>query len=385
MKEIGVLVTHGTDTLAWTLPFIRYALKDFPLNVCLTGSQVPMDKAFAGSDGFQNVHGGVRFLSNLEPPSVFAVFNNGQDAYSDSLAKVERWRPDAFTGDPIAHMEWDEIQHRAGDARLREPVVLDILHVITTGGTIDSRLVADEEGGLAPGQSVVEEFLNMAMPDSFQELKVHAACALDSSEIDRKAMEVIASEIYTCGEGVGELDLDFAEGVHLLTCDPFMHKDDYCEIVDRSPAVVLAGYGGGHANPDLRMNNNVMEALHLANEQNKIFVLSSQVPVGPADFIYKTARSFIRQGALSGVDLSLPECQLRLMYILGHSDEIEFRADQLGLSSMQVMRRLFMSGMKFRNRTSRDNFTHLTGGQIILDKQDWLVGDVFHRQLAKLK
>ena len=196
--EIGILVTHGTDTLAWTLPYIRYALKNFPWNVCLTGSQAPMESAFARSDGYQNIHGAVRFMSVLDPPNVFCVFNNGLNAYSDSLAKLERWRLDAFTGDPIATMEWDEIQHRSGDARLREPIRFDELHLITTGGTIESEAGED---GLTPGSGKVEEFLKLTLADSFENVFVHRIARVDSAELDVSHMERFARAIFDCGTG----------------------------------------------------------------------------------------------------------------------------------------------------------------------------------------
>lgn len=382
--ERGILITHGTDTLAWTLPFLRYALKDLGCNVCLTGSQVPMEHAFAHSDGFQNVHGAVRFLSMLEPPTLFAVFNNGTQAFADSLAKVERWRGSAFSGNPIATMEWDEIQHRAGDARLREPVRLDELHLITTGGTIDSG--PDDEAGLTPrpGRSVVEDFLRMAMPEAFREVFVHPVCRVDSAEMTRPRMEAIARQVWRCDTGRTDagsaeegLDLRFSDGVRLVYCDPFRTAQDYCEMVSRSKAVILAGYGGGNACADPRLPENALEALSLAREQGKPFILTSQVPIGPADFVYETGARFIREGAISGVDHSLPEVQVRVMYLLGHERELAVMAGQLGCRTDTLFEMLFLSGMKFRNQASRENYQRLSAKRVPLLKPDLLVGHAF--------
>jgi L-asparaginase/Glu-tRNA(Gln) amidotransferase subunit D len=390
-KEIGILVTHGTDTLAWTLPYIRYALKNFPHNVCLTGSQFPMEKAFAWSDGFQNIHGAVRFLSRLEPAEVFAVFNNGSNAFSDSLAKVERWRGSAFIGDPIATMEWDEVQHRTNDARIREAVVLDELHVITTGGTIESAPESSDNllDGLLPGKGIVEEFLRMSVKGAFEELLVHSLCQIDSAEINLDRMQTMAKAIFCCSDPKhrpeASLDSSFSENVCIKYCDPFTSAENYCRAVDSSDALILAGYGGGNANADQRMNVNALAALELANQQEKLFVLSSQVPIGPADFIYKTATRFIKEGALSGVDLSLPECQLRLMYIEGHRKEIIEMASRLNMSAFQLKKILFMSGMKFRNAVSKRNFILLSGDTIPLIKEDILVGKPFDQIEFKIK
>ncbi|MCB9474918.1 MAG: asparaginase [Candidatus Delongbacteria bacterium] len=383
--ERGILITHGTDTLAWTLPFLRYALKNLDCNVCLTGSQVPMEHAFAHSDGFQNVHGAVRFLSMLEPPTLFAVFNNGTEAFEDSLAKVERWRGSAFIGSPIATMEWDEIQHRAGDARLREPLVLDELHLITTGGTIDSAPIHGRDDSLIPGYSVVEDFLRMAMPDAFHSIAVHRVCSVDSAEMTRPLMEAIAREVWRCATGRTDqnpgvedgLDLNFCDRVRIAYCDPFRSAHEYCRAVDENRAVILAGYGGGNACANPQLPENALEALKLAREQGKPFILTSQVPIGPADFVYETGARFIREGAISGVDNSLPECQLRAMYLLGHERELGQMASNLGLSAETLFETLFLSGMKFRNPASRQNYQKLSGGRVQLLKHDLLVGRPF--------
>ena len=38
----AILITHGTDTLAWTHAAVRYAVKHNKVNIALTGSQIPM-------------------------------------------------------------------------------------------------------------------------------------------------------------------------------------------------------------------------------------------------------------------------------------------------------------------------------------------------------
>lgn len=390
--ERGILITHGTDTLAWTLPFLRYALKDLGCNVCLTGSQVPMEHAFAHSDGFQNVHGAVRFLSRLEPSTLFAVFNNGTEAFQDSLAKVERWRGSAFIGSPIATMEWDEIQHAAGDARLREPVVLDELHLITTGGTIDSAPIHGRDS-LEPGYSVVEDFLRMAMPDAFGQIFVHRVCQVDSAEMTRSLMEAIARQVWRCDKGRltanpgmdDGLDLAFGDGARLVYCDPFRSSQDYCRAVDESRAVILAGYGGGNACANPTLPENALDALELARATDKPFILTSQVPIGPADFVYETGARFIRDGAISGVDHSLPECQVRVMHLLGHDAELHTMADRLGMSRATLFETLFLSGMKFRNAASRQNYLKLSRGRVPLIKTDLLVGRPFARITDELQ
>lgn len=38
----AILITHGTDTLAWTYAAVRYVVKNNIVNIAITGSQIPM-------------------------------------------------------------------------------------------------------------------------------------------------------------------------------------------------------------------------------------------------------------------------------------------------------------------------------------------------------
>ena len=42
MDKIAILITHGTDTLAWTHAFVRYAIKNNKINIAITGSRMPL-------------------------------------------------------------------------------------------------------------------------------------------------------------------------------------------------------------------------------------------------------------------------------------------------------------------------------------------------------
>ena len=36
-KKSAILITHGTDPLAWTHAAVRYAVKNNPVNIAITG------------------------------------------------------------------------------------------------------------------------------------------------------------------------------------------------------------------------------------------------------------------------------------------------------------------------------------------------------------
>jgi L-asparaginase/Glu-tRNA(Gln) amidotransferase subunit D len=65
-----VLVTHGTDTMAWTAAALALS-GPFPHPVVITGSNVPLDEP--GSDGPRNVGGALQTIRSLES-GVWVVF-----------------------------------------------------------------------------------------------------------------------------------------------------------------------------------------------------------------------------------------------------------------------------------------------------------------------
>ncbi|MGC9779736.1 MAG: asparaginase [Candidatus Heimdallarchaeota archaeon] len=91
------------------LSAIRYMLKNLPSNVAITGSQVPLSFQFSSSDVYPNVENSIKLLTQLTGPEVFVVFNYGQAAFQDALWKIDKWSPDAFTGEELAKISLDEI------------------------------------------------------------------------------------------------------------------------------------------------------------------------------------------------------------------------------------------------------------------------------------
>ena len=78
----AILITHGTDTLAWTHAAVRYAVKGNIVNIAITGSQIPMPDGVGDfSDAYANIGNSIRFLTQFTPPHIFTVFNNGQNAF----------------------------------------------------------------------------------------------------------------------------------------------------------------------------------------------------------------------------------------------------------------------------------------------------------------
>src|SRR6202040_1852748 len=72
----GVLVLHGTDTMAYTAAALSFLLSDLEGPVVLTGANLPTGEA--GSDAQRNVHDALVALNELER-GVYVAFTGRPD------------------------------------------------------------------------------------------------------------------------------------------------------------------------------------------------------------------------------------------------------------------------------------------------------------------
>lgn len=381
----AILITHGTDTLAWTHAAVRYAVKNNIVNIAITGSQIPMPDGVGDfSDAYANIGNSIRFLTQFTPPHIFTVFNNGQNAYSDSLYKINRWDNHAFEGDLIGTMQWDEVQFH--DEEVVEttdvPTSLDTLYVVTTGGTIESTF--NENGVLSPQQDRLSKFIMTKFDNPDTKIIYIPACVIDSSDLTFAKMKAVIEKVKDCFDKINpdskaDVDLAFDKNVRIIYTDPFKSEEQYRKEIDGSSAVVIAGYGGGNVNIDGASGFSPLGIIKEISAEIPV-VLTSQVALGPADFIYENAWEAVVAGAISGVDLSIPEIQIRLSYMMGHKAQIDTYCQKHSVAFKEVFEWLFMSGMKFRTHRSRRKYEELRGTKF--DRKDLLINYTFEESLS---
>lgn len=385
-RRSAILITHGTDTLAWTHAAVRYAVKNNIVNIAITGSQIPMPDGVGDfSDAYANIGNSIRFLTQFTPPHIFTVFNNGQYAYSDSLYKINRWDNHAFEGDLIGTMQWDEVQFHDEVVETTDlSTSLDTLYVITTGGTIESTF--NENGVLSPQQDRLSKFIMTKFDNPDTKIIYVPACVIDSSDLTFAKMEAVIGKVKECfdkiaPESKADVDLAFDKNVRIIYTDPFKSEEQYRKEIDGASAIVIAGYGGGNVNIDETSGFSPLGIIKEISAEIPV-VLTSQVALGPADFIYENAWEAIVAGAISGVDLSIPEIQIRLSYLMGHRSQIEAYCQEHGATFMKVFEWLFMSGMKFRTHRSRRKYEELRG--VSFKRRDLLINFSFEESLERL-
>ncbi|NPA05149.1 MAG: Glu-tRNA(Gln) amidotransferase subunit GatD [Crenarchaeota archaeon] len=96
----GIVITHGTDTMAYTAAALSFALRGLPVPVALVGAQRSSDRP--SSDAAFNLHAAVLFAAKADAAEV-AVVMHGEPSDSYALAhrgtkvrKMHTSRRDAF-------------------------------------------------------------------------------------------------------------------------------------------------------------------------------------------------------------------------------------------------------------------------------------------------
>lgn len=70
----GIVVTHGTDTLAYSTSAVSFMLGQVPIPVVFTAAFIPLNESH--SDAIKNIRNSILFSINSEMPGIFALFSN---------------------------------------------------------------------------------------------------------------------------------------------------------------------------------------------------------------------------------------------------------------------------------------------------------------------
>lgn len=107
----GFVVTHGTDTMAYTAAALSYMLQNVNKPIVLTGSQVPI--GFPKTDAKKNIHDALRFACE-DVSGVFVVFD-GRVILGTRAVKMRTKSYDAFESinhPYVAYIHHDRINYQ---------------------------------------------------------------------------------------------------------------------------------------------------------------------------------------------------------------------------------------------------------------------------------
>lgn len=162
----GFVITHGTDTLAYTSSALSYMLQGLNKPVVLTGSQVPI--SFQKTDARKNVADALRFASE-EIGGVFIVFD-GRVILGTRAVKMRTKSYDAFESinhPYVAYVTRNEVKYQwkpepnAGPLLLNTKLCTDVFLMKLYPGTKPE--IFDFLKGLYKGV-IIESFGNGGLP-----------------------------------------------------------------------------------------------------------------------------------------------------------------------------------------------------------------------------
>lgn len=136
----GIVVTHGTDTMAYTSSVLSFMLRNVPIPVVITGSQLPLINPL--TDGIDNLRCAFA-MATSGVAGVFLAFNR-KIILGSRAVKVRTTGFDAFesVNAPYAatidsaglHINKDIIRQVSGVAKLEDHICKDIFLIKLTPG-----------------------------------------------------------------------------------------------------------------------------------------------------------------------------------------------------------------------------------------------------------
>lgn len=136
----GIVLTHGTDTMAYTASALSFMLRNLPIPVVLTGSQLPLEHPL--SDGFDNIRCAFA-MAKSGVSGVYVAFNR-KIIRGCRAVKVKTMGFDAFesvNSEPIGvvdsrglHINYSMMLYKTGAFKLENQLCEDVFLIKLTPG-----------------------------------------------------------------------------------------------------------------------------------------------------------------------------------------------------------------------------------------------------------
>ncbi|MBO7179820.1 MAG: asparaginase [Clostridia bacterium] len=135
LKEYrGIIILHGTDTLAYTASLLSIMLTNFKIPVILVSSQLPLDND--RTNGNTNFKAAVELIMNGIKPNVYAVYQNSDKNiyvhYGAHLRQCENYSDDFFSKTQIK-IDTPENAHFEGRNFKTQNVFLNQINELSGG------------------------------------------------------------------------------------------------------------------------------------------------------------------------------------------------------------------------------------------------------------
>lgn len=159
----GVLVTHGTDTLAYSSTALSLMLENLNIPVVFTGSQIPLNDV--NSDAPGNLEMSRKILLESRLKGVFVAFA-GQIMWGDSCSKTKSEDLSAFESINCDYVQLNDVTEVNGDYQFNRLTFKDKVFLLKAFPGIDPKIFKSlYEAGYS--RFVIEAFGKGSLPESF--------------------------------------------------------------------------------------------------------------------------------------------------------------------------------------------------------------------------
>lgn len=162
-KYSGILITHGTDTMAYTSTALSLMFKNLDIPVVLTGSQIPLNEV--SSDAPSNLDLARKILLNSQLKGVFVAFA-GKVMHGDSCSKVQSDDLEAFQSINCEDVSLDSVTQINGDYEFGYTLHSDHVFLLKAFPGVGGGLLR-ELHEIGYSRFVIEAYGKGSMPEGF--------------------------------------------------------------------------------------------------------------------------------------------------------------------------------------------------------------------------
>ena len=296
----GFVVTHGTDTMAYSAAAVTYMLHNLSKPVVFTGSQYPIETEH--TDAIKNLSDAVRFACE-KVSGVYVVFNgrviNGTHAVKVCTRNIAAF--ESVNYPVVATIDMDKISYN-------QDIYNEMVNDITNSNKTD-------------GYDITKINDSKIKDENRNNIKINNSKANDSEINDSEINDSKINYNEKNNSKIKIADTDMCDNVIVLKLFPGIDAGIFDYIKEHYKGVVLEGYGIGGI-PGEGVDNsryNIVDKIgELINSGVSVVVTTQCLYEGINLDVYEVGHILARKNVIVAADMTTEAIMMKLMWVLAH-------------------------------------------------------------------